>query len=75
MRSLFDVCVNNDHLGNFKPLAAAFPMLKATVVLIGDGGEKQLVTMEWGLATPKISKRRGKSISPNALNNARDENL
>ena len=62
MRYLFDVCVNSDELGNFKPLAATFPMRKATVVRIGDGGEKQLVSMEWGFATLKISKKTGKSI-------------
>ena len=31
--------------------------------------------MEWGFATPKISKKTGKPISPYAWNNARDENL
>ena len=36
-RCLFDVCVNNDQLGNFKPLAAVFPKRKAPVVRIGDG--------------------------------------
>ena len=75
MRGWFDIRIDNDQLGNFKLFEALFPKHQAPVVRIGDGGERQLVSMEWGFATPKISKKTGKSISPNAWNNTRDGNL
>jgi putative SOS response-associated peptidase YedK len=75
MRRLFDVSPENDLLGNFRPLEAVFPKHHAPVVRLDTQGERQLVAMEWGFATPKISKKTGKPISPYAWNNARDENL
>ena len=54
MRGWFDIRIDNDQLGNFKPFEAVFPKHQAPVVRVGDGGERQLVSMEWGFATPKI---------------------
>ena len=75
MRRFFAVDRNNDKLGNFKSLGAVFPKHQAPVIRLGNGGERQLVSMEWGFATPKISKKTGKPMSPYAWNNARDENV
>ena len=58
MRGWFDIRIDNDQLRNFKPLEAVFPKHQAPVVRIGDGGERQLVSVEWVLPRQKYQKRQ-----------------
>ena len=75
MRQLFQVSHHLDRLGNFEPLGAIFPKHQAPVMRLNANNERELVQMEWGFSTPKLSKRTGKPITPYAWNNARDDKV
>ena len=75
MRHLFMVRPVHDRLGNFAPLTAIYPRYDAPVVRLDNDGARELVVMHWGFLLPKVSKRTGKPIQPNAVNNARDDKL
>ncbi|MEQ8896950.1 MAG: SOS response-associated peptidase [Roseovarius sp.] len=75
MRQLFDVAAGFDGLGNLAPLPAIFPRYRAPVVRIGEGGQRELVSMHWGFLLPQVSKKTGKPIMPKAVNNARDDKV
>ena len=75
MRQLFMVDASRDSLGNAQPRPGIHPKGTAPVVAIDDDGNRELVEMSWGFRTPKVSKRTGKPIKPDAWNNARDDKL
>ncbi|WP_298975671.1 SOS response-associated peptidase [uncultured Roseobacter sp.] len=73
MRQLFEVSVENDHLGNAEPRTAIWPKYRAPVVRLNEDGERELVEMNWGFLTKKVSKKTGKDLKPQPWNNARDD--
>lgn len=75
MRRLFKVGSGRDRLGNEVPRAAIWPKYDAPVVRLDENGERELVLMKWGFLTPKISAKTGKTLKPDAWNNARDDKL
>ncbi|TDT74749.1 putative SOS response-associated peptidase YedK [Litoreibacter halocynthiae] len=75
MRQLFDVKPENDRLGNARPLTAIWPKYDAPVVRLSGDGQRELLNMSWGFLTPKMSKKTGKPISPDAWNNARADKV
>lgn len=75
MRQFFQVDPERDGLGNLEPLPSIWPKYEAPVVRLNDRGERELEMMHWGFLTPKVSKKTGKTLSPDAWNNARDDNL
>ncbi len=75
MRQLFGVQAKFDHLGNAEPHPAIWPKYEAPVVSLDQDGNRQLSLMSWGFRTPKVSKKTGKPIKPDAWNNARDDKL
>lgn len=75
MRQLFDVLPDHDHLGNAPPLSAIWPKYEAPVVRLTDKGERELLYMQWGFLTAKVSKKTGKPIAPAAWNNARADKV
>lgn len=75
MRSLFDVAPARFRLGNAEPRSAVWPKYAAPVVKLADDGERELVEMNWGFLTKKVSKKTGKELKPTAWNNARDDKI
>ena len=75
MRQLFDVSPERDRTGNAEPLASIFPKGQAPVVRLDQDGMRELVALSWGFRTTNTSKKTGALISPQAWNNARDDNL
>lgn len=75
MRDLFKVLPDHDHLGNARPLPAIWPKYEAPVVRLAQDGERELLTMNWGFLTAKVSKKTGKPIAPAAWNNARADKV
>jgi Uncharacterized conserved protein len=73
MRSLFDVSLELDRLGNAQPLPAIWPKYEAPVVRLDTEGRREMVMMHWGFLTPKTSAKTGKPLAPDAWNNARDD--
>ena len=51
MRQLFDVAPGMDRLGNAEPLRAIYPKHEAPIVSIGEGGDRMLVSAQWGFLT------------------------
>lgn len=75
MRQLFKVPPARDWTGNAEPLAGIFPKGIAPVVRLDQDGERELIPLSWGFRTTNKSKKTGAIISPQAWNNARDDNL
>lgn len=75
MRRLFKVSAKFDRLGNARPLTAIWPKCHAPVVRLTPEGQRELVMMQWGFLTRKLSKKTGKPISPAAWNNARADKV
>lgn len=75
MRELFEVAPEMDALGNLEPLPAVWPKWQAPVVRVTNDGRCELVRMNWGFLTKKVSKRTGKELKPAAYNNARDDKV
>ena len=75
MRRLFKIAAEHDHLGNAEPLPAIWPKYPAPVVRLTSKGEREMVRMQWGFLTQKLSKRTGKPIAPAAWNNARADKV
>ena len=75
MRRMFRVDASRDGLGNAEPRPGIHPKGTAPVVALDGDGNRELVEMSWGFRTPKVSKRTGKPIKPEAWNNARDDKL
>lgn len=75
MRELFRVKPDNDRLGNAEPRSAIWPKYPGPVVRTDDGGERELVEMNWGFLTKNVSKKTGKELKPQAWNNARDDKV
>lgn len=75
MRQLFDVTPDRSKLGNAEPRPAIWPKYPAPVVRLNSEGERELVEMNWGFLTKKISKKTGKELKPDAWNNARGETI
>jgi len=75
MARLFEVAPERFSLGNVEPLAAVFPKHSAPVVWQERPSQRRIDRMEWGFATPKLSKKTGKPISPYSWNNARDNKV
>ncbi|MEM9360723.1 MAG: SOS response-associated peptidase [Pseudomonadota bacterium] len=75
MRQLFDVSAENMRLGNAEPRPSIYPKGMAPVVRLTEDGQRELIDMQWGFLTPKVSKNTGKPLKPAAWNNARDDKL
>ncbi len=75
MRQLFDIRPGLDRLGNAEPLRAIYPKNPSPVVRLTDGGEREMLNMNWGFLLPQVSKKTGKPIQPKAVNNARDDKV
>lgn len=75
MRQLFDVAIDNDHLGNAAPLDAVYPKYLAPIVRLADTGARELVQTSWGFRSTNKSKKTGNVISPRASNNARADKV
>lgn len=75
MRKIFAIREANYHLGNTEPLDAIWPKYEAPVVRLTKDGERELLRMSWGFLTPKLSKKTGKPIAPDAWNNARADKV
>lgn len=75
MRRLFKVSPSRDLLGNDEPRASIWPKYDAPVVRLDGDGAREMVLMKWGFLTPKVSKKTGEPLKPEAWNNARDDKL
>ncbi len=74
-RNLFAVNIDHDITGNAEPLEAIFPKYDAPIVCLNEACQRELKPLSWGFRTTNKSKKTGNIISPNAWNNARDDNL
>lgn len=74
-RRHFAVDPARDYLGNAEPLPAIWPKYEAPILRLGEDGTRELVSAHWGFLTPKVSAKTGKSLKPDAWNNARDDKL
>jgi len=75
LRNLFNVSVQDVHLGNAEPLSAIWPKYPGHVVRLNESGCRELVILSWGFRTTKTSKKTGKTLQPAAWNNARDDKV
>lgn len=75
MRQLFDVASARSKIGNAEPRSAIWPKYPGPVVRIDDDGERELVEMNWGFLTKKVSEKTGKELKPVPWNNARGETV
>lgn len=75
MRQLFSVAADRSKIGNAEPRPAIWPKYPAPVVRLDLEGNRELIEMNWGFLTKKVSSKTGKLLKPDAWNNARGETI